>query len=114
MGLARDPEIFGGRNRTAVLTAIRMLGDTYPSELAALLGLRLFTVQTILTSLESEGVVVSRLLGRTRVVTLNPRYFAFDELSALLWKLGQQDVALQQQLGARRRRPRRSGKPGLA
>ncbi len=111
--LDREPALLGSRNRTAVLVAIRMLGQTYPSELAELLGIRLFTVQAILTSLEREAAIVSRQMGRTRTVMLNPRYFAYDELSALLWKLGEHDVALQQRLAARRRRPRRVGKPGL-
>ncbi|MBN9688531.1 MULTISPECIES: hypothetical protein [unclassified Corallococcus] len=93
--------------------AIRLLEGTYPSELAALLGVRPFTIQSILTSLESEAIIVSRLMGRTRTVSLNPRYFAHAELSALLWKLGENDTALQSKLAARRRRPRRAGKPGL-
>ena len=109
----RNPELFGGRNRTSVLLATRMLGETYPSELAAMLDLRLFSVQSILASLEREGITISRLLGRTRRVTLNPRYFASKELDALLWKVGKQDTALQQALASRRRRPRRAGKPGL-
>jgi DNA-binding transcriptional ArsR family regulator len=112
--IERAPQIFGGRNRTAVLVAIRLLGETYPSELAALLGLRLYSVQEVLKSLESEGVIISRLLGRTRRVSLNPRYFASKELDVLLWKVGQHDVALQKSLATKRRRPRRAGKPGLA
>lgn len=111
--LEREPALLGSRNRTAVLVAIRMLGQTYPSELAELLGIRLFTVQAILASLEREAAIVSRQMGRTRTVALNPRHFAYDELSALLWKLGEHDVALQRRLAARRRRPRRAGKTGL-
>jgi hypothetical protein len=110
--LDRTPELFGTRNRTNVLVAIRMLGETYPSELAATLGLRLYTVQTILASLEREAVLVSRMLGRTRRVALNPRYFGYKELDALLWKMGKQNVQLQAMLSSRRRRPRRAGKPG--
>lgn len=111
--LERNPQLLGSRNRTMVLEAIRLLEETYPSELASLLGLRLFSVQGILAAYEREGAIVSRLLGRTRRVSLNPRYFAHAELDALLWKLGKQDVALQSMLAARRRRPRRPGKPGL-
>lgn len=111
--LGRDPQLFGNRNRTAVLLAIRMLEETYPSEVAQMLGIHLYTVQSILSSLESEAIVVSRLMGRTRTLKLNPRYFASTELNALLWKLGRADVALQKQLATRRRRPRRPGKPGL-
>lgn len=113
MSLEGEPELFGGRNRTAVLVATRMLGETYPSELADMLGVRLYTVQSILKSLEGEAVIVSRKVGNTRTVSLNPRYYARDELTALLWKLGQNDLPLQQKLASRRRRPRRAGKPGL-
>lgn len=111
--LDRYPELFGGRNRTNVLVAIRVLGETYPSELAAMLGLRLFSVQSILASLEREGVVVTRLFGRTRRVALNPRYFASKELDALLWTIGRRHTVLQRLIASRRRRPRRAGKPGL-
>lgn len=113
MSIERDPEVFGGRNRTAVLTAVRLLEETYPSELASLLDLRLFSVQSILEAYERDGVIASRMFGRTRRVTLNPRYIAYKELDALLWKLGQNDTALQSKLAARRRRPRRPGKPGV-
>ncbi|MGV3625552.1 MAG: hypothetical protein ACO1OB_32375 [Archangium sp.] len=108
--LSNESGLFGSANRTRVLVAIRLLGETWPSELAALLELRLFSVQTILTSLERDGVVVSRTVGRTRQVMLNARYFASAELDALLWKLGKQDAALQTSLATRRRRPRRTGK----
>jgi hypothetical protein len=112
-GLDRDQRLFGGRNRTALLLAIYLLDESYPSELAAILGVRLYTVQSILADLEGEGVIVSRLLGRTRRVSLNPRYFAYRELTSLLSKLGRQDVNLQRLLSSRRRRPRQVSKPGL-
>jgi DNA-binding MarR family transcriptional regulator len=111
--LERNSELLGNRNRTAVLVAIRLLGETWASELSALLGLRIYSVQRIVEAYEREGVLVSRTMGRTRRVSLNPRYVAHRELDALLWKLGQHDVALQSMLAAGRRRPRRAGKPGL-
>ena len=113
MEVSRQNQLFGSRTRSALLVAVRLLGESYPSELAALLGVRLFAIQRALRSLEAEAVIVSRLLGRTRRVTLNPRYANYRELSALLWKLGQGDIDLQRMLATRRRRPRRSGKPGL-
>jgi hypothetical protein len=109
--LDRPIQLFGNRNRTAILVALRLLGESYPSELAAMMGIRLYSVQSVLASFERESVIVSRLFGRTRRVSLNPRYFANKELQALLWKLGQQDVELQSVLATRRRRPRRPGKP---
>jgi DNA-binding transcriptional ArsR family regulator len=111
MALNRPHHLFGSQTRTALLTAVRLLGETYPSELAKLLDVRLYTVQRILASLEGESVLVSRQLGRTRRVSLNPRYFAHRELEALLWKLGENDTELQQTLATKRRRPRRAGKP---
>src|SRR5678816_1437698 len=109
--LQAGSELFGNRNRTAILVAIRLLGETYPRELATLLELRVYTVQSVVSRLELDAVVTSRLMGRTRRLALNPRYVAYDELAALLWKLGQHDVALQKLLARKRRRPRRTGKP---
>ena len=79
--LERNSELLGNRNRTAVLVAIRLLGETWPSELASLLGLRIYSVQRILEAYEREGVLVSRTMGRTRRVSLNPRYVAHREAS---------------------------------
>lgn len=108
--LGTTSTLFGTENRSRVLIALRLLEQSWASELSALLGLRLFVVQTALRSLELEGALVSQLVGRSRVFSLNPRYVAARELSELLWKLGSLDVDLQQQLAERRRRPRRSGK----
>jgi DNA-binding IclR family transcriptional regulator len=115
MGAMTLPQskLFGSPARTAVLIAIRLLGDTYPTELARLLGLRLFSVQGILAGLEAEGVIASRDFGRSRRVTLDPRFVAHKELAVLLAKLGRHSPELQTRLAGSRRRPRRPGKPGL-
>lgn len=111
--LSQRTRLFGSANRSLVLVALRLLEETYPSELARLLELRLYTVQKILHSLELDSVIVSRTFGRTRRISLNPRYLGHAALSELLWQLGQHDVPLQRALAAERRRPRRPGKPGL-
>jgi len=108
----RASKLFGTPVRTAILVALRLLEQSYPSELAELLGVRLYSVQQVMKSLEADGVVASRSFGNTRQVSLDPRYFAHAQLSALLWQLGAHDHALQAQLASRRRRPRRAGKPG--
>ena len=113
-GLLGQPStLFGNRKRTSILVAIRLLEETYAAELAAMLGIGLSTVQTVVGSLDRESVLSTREMGRTRLVKLNPRYPAGEELSALLWKLGEADIPLQQALASRRRRPRRIGKGGL-
>lgn len=103
--------LLGSVTRTRVLVALALLGSSYPRELARILGASLNGVQQAIKSLEADGVVVGRLVGRTRVVELNPRYFAASELRALLAKLGSADRQLQDRAAALRRRPRRTAKP---
>jgi len=87
------------------------MAATYPRELARLLDLALNSVQGALRSLERDGLVTGRSVGRTRLVELNPRYFAASALTAYLDKLIAADPDLQARVSAQRRRPRRSGKP---
>ncbi len=101
---------FGGRTRTRVLLALRLLDTSYPRELSRVLGSALAPVQRALAGLEIDGLVASRMAGRTRLVTLSPVYFARRELSAYLAKLAGADLGLQKAVGVLRRRPRRSGK----
>jgi DNA-binding MarR family transcriptional regulator len=110
--LGSGSRLFGSRRRTSVLVLLALLEESYPSELALLLGARLYSVQTILDSLESEGIIVTRRLGNTRRVQLNPRHVAHQELRALLWKIGENDIEIQKAAAGKRRRPRRKGKPG--
>ena len=102
---------FGGQARTRVLLALRLLDESYPRELARVIGIPLSGVQGALRGLERDGLVAGRLTGRTRLVRLNPRYFAREELQRYLFALAGADLELQQQVIALRRRPRASGKP---
>jgi DNA-binding IclR family transcriptional regulator len=85
MRVDSDWKLFGSPRRTAILTLLGMLEESYPSELARLLEAPLYSVQTILDGLESESIIVTRRLGRTRRVQLNPRFISHDELKAFLW-----------------------------
>lgn len=102
---------FGGRTRTRALLALRLLGESYPRELARLLEAPLSGVQKALASLERDGLVAARSLGRTRVVRIEPRYFAFDALQRFLERLAEPEADLRARVAALRRRPRRTGKP---
>ena len=102
---------FGGQARTRVLVALRLLDESYPRELARLLDHPLNGVQTALRTLERDGLVAGRLAGRTRLVRLNPRYFARDELQRYLLRISEADSELRLRIGQLRRRPRRTGKP---
>lgn len=111
MELSRKRALFGTRRRTEVLILTAILGETYPSEVARLLGVRLFSVQTVVDSLERDGIVVTRPRGNTRFVSLDPRFYAGKELRKLLLRLAEGEPGLQEAATRRRTRPRRRGKP---
>jgi DNA-binding transcriptional ArsR family regulator len=102
---------FGGKARTQVLLALRLLDESYPRELARILEVSLNGVQVALRGLERDGLLASRTAGRTRLYRLNPRYFARDALDAYLLRLAEPEQALQDRVRQLRRRPRRAGKP---
>ena len=102
---------FGGGTRTRVLLALSLLEESYPRELSRVLDAPLSGVQKALQSLELDGIVAGRSVGRTRVFQLDPRYFARDALRQFLRRLTEPEVELQKQVAALRRRPRRTGKP---
>ncbi|HEV8225910.1 MAG TPA: ArsR family transcriptional regulator, partial [Methylomirabilota bacterium] len=62
-------------------------------------------------SLELDGLVAGRAVGRTRVFQLDPRYFARDALKQFLFRLAEPETGLRSQVATLRRRPRRTGKP---
>lgn len=101
---------FGSLTRTRVLVALSLLSTSYQRELARLLGASASVVQKALSSLERDGLVAGRLMGRTRMYTVNPRFFARHELEALLRRLADADAELQARTAELRRRPRRAGK----
>ena len=101
---------FGGQARTRVLVALRVLEESYARELARVLGLPVSGVQGALRGLERDGLVAGRLAGRTRLVRLDPRYFAREPLQRYLLALAGVDRELQNRVSALRRRPRASGK----
>jgi DNA-binding transcriptional ArsR family regulator len=102
---------FGGQARTRVLLALRLLDESYPRELARVLELPLSGVQMALRGLERDGLVAGRAAGRMRLVRLNPRYFAREELQRYLLTLAGAEAALQNRVAEMRRRPRAAGKP---
>ena len=86
-------------------------GEGYPRSMAANFGVSVTRVQQQLKRLESGGIVVSRLMGKVRIYTFNPRYPFLEELKALLTKsfafVPEKEKA---EYYMRRTRPRRAGK----
>lgn len=105
-----DTSPFGSPSRTQVLKYLRLLGESFPRELARLTGVPLSAVQKALASLERDGLVAGRSVGRMRMFTLDPRFFAARELEAFLMRLALSDREVRSAVSRLRRRPRRTGK----
>lgn len=110
MGIERGFRLFGTRKQTEVLILLGMLEESYPREIARLVGSSLQSVQNYVEKLELSGVLVSRLIGRERRVSFNPRFVARAELLALLDRLADAEPKLRSAAASVRRRPRRRGK----
>lgn len=102
---------FGGQTRTLVLMALSILQESFARELSRVLEVPLNGIQQALRSLENDGLVVGRLAGRTRLFSLNPRYFARGELAAFLERLVEPEAELKERISKLRKRPRRTNKP---
>lgn len=111
MVIKRLSSPFGSTTRTRVLVALRLLGSSYARELGRLLAVSASLILKALRSLERDGLVAGRAVGRSRLYTLDPRYFAKEDLRRYLARLAEADVELRQQVAGLRRRPRWAGKP---
>jgi hypothetical protein len=89
---------------------LALLEESYPREMARLLGAPLLSIQRIVDDFEREGLLATRLVGNQRRVTLNPRFYGIKPLKELLLSLAQGAPELQNIVGSLRRRPRRRGK----
>lgn len=103
-------DVFGTGIRTKALLALAVMGESHVAELARILGAGNTTVSNAVETLERAGLISGRLEGKSRRLTLNPRFRAATELKALLEKLASGDSALLSAIADLRRRPRRTGK----
>ena len=107
-----DPgSVFGTPLRDDILTALALKRESHASELARVLAVSVPGVWKAVRQLERDGLVAAVSHGRTRVLRLNPRWYAKNELRALLDRMAEGKPQLRERLGAIRGRPRRSGKP---
>lgn len=104
--------ILGSASRERVLLFIFAREEGYAREIARFYDTDLTPIQRQLIKLEINGVLASRLAGRTRLYSLNPGYAFKPEIEALLAKaLDFCSPEEKDRLFLNRRRPRRSGKP---
>ena len=102
---------FGSTSRTRVLLALCLMVESFPRELERVLDTPLSALQRALSSLEKDGMVAGRSVGRTRVFRLDPRYFAARDLQRYLQRLAEPEGDLRKRIALLRRRPRRTAKP---
>jgi DNA-binding MarR family transcriptional regulator len=110
MAQAPARKLFGSKRRTEVLVLIALLKETFPTEIARLLDAPLYSVQKIVDGLEDDGVVATRLDRRTRIVTLDSRFAAAEQLNRLLTRLIDVNAKIRKIAARRRSRRGRRGK----
>jgi predicted transcriptional regulator len=104
--------ILGSKSRERVLAFISARKEGYAREIARFYDTDLAPIQKQLDKLELAGILASRMVGRTRLYTFNPRYAFLKELQALLEKAVSFYTPEEREgLLMVRRRPRRRGKP---
>lgn len=105
-------DIFGSRSAARVLLYLHNYEDGYALGIAKTFGVPLTAIQRQLVKFETAGLLVSRLVGKTRVYSWNPRAVLVkplrEFLASALETLPQEEI---QQFFRERRRPRRTGKP---
>jgi predicted transcriptional regulator len=104
--------LLGSINKERVLFFINARGEGYARDIARFFATDLTPIQRQLNVLERAGILASRLAGRTRLYTFDPRYPLLAELTAFLAKaLSFYPQEEQDRLLMSRQRPRRGGKP---
>jgi DNA-binding transcriptional ArsR family regulator len=104
--------LFGNRTAERVLMYLAVNESAYAQQMADALDIPLSVVQKQLRRLELGGLLASRLVGRTRLFSVSPRFALADELRALLkraFSLLPDDEQLPYE--SYRARPRLTGKP---
>ena len=107
----RNESLFGSKLRERILKLIVLVQPAYPRQIATLLGEHLVSVQNAIEALADSGIIATRLMGRTRLVELDPRWYAASELRSLLERMASADLDLRAIATTVRQRPRRASKP---
>ncbi len=106
--------LFGNRTAAKLMLYLFHYGEAYASGAAKDLGIALSPVQRQLDKFEVAGLMVSKMVGNTRVYSFNPKQPATRKLKDLI-QLFYEAMSLKERerLFPMRRRPRRRGKPIL-
>jgi len=104
--------VFGNRSASQALLYLQNYGEGYARGIALTFDVPLTGIQRQLKRLEGEGILVSRMVGNTRLFTWNPSSRTTKNLRAFLEsELESLPNEMTEKYFRERRRPRRSGKP---
>jgi predicted ArsR family transcriptional regulator len=103
--------LFGNRTAAGVLLFIANYGAGHANRIANTYGISVNMVQKQLQRLEAGGVLVSRMVGRSRIFEFNPRNPTASRVRELLIEeLDALPVSITNDYFREHQRPRRSGK----
>ena len=106
--------LFGNRTAAKLMLYLFHYGEAYATGAARDLGIALSPVQRQLDKFELAGLLVSKMVGNTRVYSFNPSQPATRKLKELIQVFYEaMSSEERERLFATRRRPRRRGKPVL-
>ena len=103
--------LFGSRSAAQTLLFLQNYGEGHARRIATTFGVSPMAIQRQLKRLEGEGILVSRVVGNTRVFTWNPRSATVKDLRKFLEaELDRLPDDVTRQYFRQRQRPRRTGK----
>lgn len=104
--------LLGGKAAAKVLLYMENYAEGYARQIARTFEIPLSEVQKQLTKFEQAGILVSRMIGTSRVYTWNPRDPALEGLRLLLRDILEKGIpkATLKRFYRQRQRPRRKGK----
>lgn len=105
-------KLFGGYTAEKILMFMVVYEEGYARQINRLFNVAFDPVNKQLAKFEDAGILVSRMKGRTKLYTWNPRFPFLKELKALLEKAFEHTAPEEKQMYySERTRPRKSDKP---
>ncbi len=104
--------VVGTPTAERVLLFLYARQEGYAPEIARVFGIDTTSVRGQLGRMERDGLLISKLVGKTRIYQFNPRYPFLKEVLDLLARVMElAPKAVRDKLLMDRRRPRQTGKP---
>jgi DNA-binding transcriptional ArsR family regulator len=104
--------LFGSRSAAQALLFLQNYGEGHARRMATTFEVSHMAIQRQLSRLEAAGILISRMVGNTRVFSWNPRSATVEDLRSFLeTELDRLPAEVTRKYFRQRQRPRRSGKP---